>query len=171
MEKVSFGVAVGYVLSDSVTGFPSSEVALSGSVAYHVMNDADSPVSVTVQGGAGWSKPGDDPNDGTLLLFPLGVVIGGSTEAGSMMVTPWVMPRVEWTRSSPTGGTSSTDTDFGASAGVGFATEGGFGFGAALDWLLVDDGTGSNTSNLLISVGVNYVLYYTCNILFGRATG
>ncbi len=158
MEKISFGVAVGYVLSDTAAFLPSSEVSLSGAVGYHVINDADSPVSVTVQGGAGWSKPGDDPLDTTLLLFPLGVAIGGSTQAGSMMVRPWVMPRVQWTRSSPTGGTSSTDTDFGASGGVGFATEGGFGFGLAIDWLLQDDGTGSNASNFLFSLGVNYLL-------------
>lgn len=158
MEQVSFGVSAGLVLSDDVTGFPSSEIAFAARAAYHVINDSDSPANVSVQVGVGWAKPGDDPNDVTLLLIPVGVAISGSTEAGGMMVNPWVMPRVQFTRVSPSGGTSSTETDFGASAGVGFTTEGGFGFGVAVDLLITDDGLGGSNSEILFGVGVSYTL-------------
>ena len=158
MEKVSFGVSAGYILSDTAKGLASSEISVAGKVAYHVINDSDSPANVSVQVGVGWAKPGDDPNDVTLLLIPVGVAISGSTEAGGMMVNPWVMPRVQFTRVSPSGGTSSTETDFGASAGVGFTTEGGFGFGVAVDLLITDDGLGGSNSEILFGVGVSYTL-------------
>ena len=115
------------------------------------MNDDDSPATVSIQGGIGYIKFAE-----TVLNFPIGVAISGSTEAGSMMVRPWVMPRVQFTR---TGGTnSSTNTDFGASAGVGVFSEGGVGLSLSFDWLLVDDGTGSNTSNLGLGVVLVYQL-------------
>ena len=159
MEQVSFGVSAGLVLSDDVTGFPSSEIAFAARAAYHVINDSDSPLNVSVQGGAGWSKPGDDPNDLTLLLFPVGIAISGSTSAGSLTLTPWIMPRVQFTRVGESGGIpSNTDTDFGGSAGVGFATEGGFGFGVAGDILIVDDGLGGNDSVFLLAGYLTYTL-------------
>ncbi|MCH7855203.1 MAG: hypothetical protein IIB37_00500 [Gemmatimonadetes bacterium] len=159
MEQVSFGVSAGLVLSDDVTGFPSSEIAFAARAAYHVINDSDSPLNVSVQGGAGWSKPDDDPNDLTLLLFPVGIAISGSTSAGSLTLTPWIMPRVQFTRVGESGGIpSNTDTDFGGSAGVGFATEGGFGFGVAGDILIVDDGLGGNDSVFLLAGYLTYTL-------------
>ena len=147
MEMVSFGVAAGYVFS-GITGV-DNEVALSGRVAYHLPVGADGPVSLSLQTGIGWFNPG-----ASILNVPVGVAISGSTEAGSMTVRPWIMPRVQFTR---TGGTaSSTATDFGGSGGVSFTTEGGIGFGVALDLLLVDDGSGSNESRLGVSGGVSY---------------
>lgn len=158
-EQVSFGVSAGLVLSDDAAGLPSSEITFAVDVAYHVINDSDSPLTVSVQGGAGWSKPGDDPDDLTFLLFPVGIAISGSTEAGGMMVRPWIMPRVQFTRVGESGGTpSNTDTDFGGSAGVGFTTEGGFGFGVAGDILIVDDGLGGNDSVFLLAGYLTYRL-------------
>jgi len=149
MEKVSFGVFGAYAIDAG--GADASEATFGGSVAYHVMNDDDSPATVSIQGGIGYIKFAE-----TVLNFPIGVAISGSTEAGSMMVRPWVMPRVQFTR---VGGTnSSTDTDFGASAGVGVFSEGGVGLSLSFDWLLVDDGTGSNTSNLGLGVVLVYQL-------------
>ena len=149
MEKVSFGVFGSYVIDAG--GADASEATFGGSVAYHVMNDDDSPATVSIQGGIGYIKFAE-----TVWNFPISVAMSGSTEAGNMMVRPWVMPRVQFTRM---GGTnSSTETDFGASAGVGVFSEGGVGLSLSFDWLLVDDGTGSNTSNLGLGVVLVYQL-------------
>jgi hypothetical protein len=149
MEMVSFGINGGYLRS-GVTGV-DNEVALAGSVAYHL--PVDGPASVSIQSGIGWFNPFE-----SVLIFPFGVAISGSSEAGSATVSPWVMPRVQFTR---VGGTaSSTETDFGASGGVSVQTEGGFGFGVALDWLLQQDQLvpADNASSLGVGVYVFYAL-------------
>ncbi len=146
MEEVSFSVAGGYIL-DATGPDTDGEVTFSGALAYHL--PIESSVNVSLQTGIGYISILDE----TATNFPLGVAITGSSEAGSMMVTPWIMPRVHFQRF---GG--STDTDFGASGGVGFASEGGFGFGAAVDFLSVVDGAGGSNSVLGFSVGVNYRL-------------
>ena len=154
MEQVSFGISGGYVLS-GVTGV-DNEVSLAGRVAYHVTSDSDSPVSVSIQTGIGWINRAS-----SVLTVPVGVALQGSTEAGSMIVRPWVMPRIQFTRVGSVGTVeSSTETDFGASAGVGFASEGGFGFGVALDWLLEEDiaVATDNASSLGFSAYVSYTL-------------
>jgi hypothetical protein len=147
MEKVSFSIAGGYVLD--ARGADDGKTTFSGALAYHL--PLESSVNLSIQTGIGYISLAE-----TELNFPVGLAITGSTEAGSMMVTPWIMPRVHFTR---VGGTNSaTATDFGASGGIGFATEGGFGFGVAADLLLVDDGAGGSNSAFRISVGVNYAL-------------
>ena len=149
MEMVSFGASGGYLRS-GVTGV-DNEVTLAGSVAYHLPVDA--PVSVSIQSGIGWIKFAE-----TVLNFPVGVAISGSTEAGSATLSPWVMPRVQFTR---LGGTnSSTATDFGASAGVEVLTEGGFGIGLAFDLLIEQDilVATDNASRLGLGAYVFYAL-------------
>jgi hypothetical protein len=150
MEKVSFQISGGYVMSGL------DEVTLAGTIAYHLINDSDSPASVSIQTGIGWINLAS-----SALIVPVGVAIQGSTEAGSMMVRPWVMPRVQFTRVGAVGaGSSSTETDFGASAGVAFVSEGGFGFGVALDFLIEQDDlvAADNASSIGFGVYVAYVL-------------
>ncbi len=157
MEKVSFAVLGGYV----VDVLPDvSEISFGGQIAYNVVNDPDQPVGVGIQGGIEWMSVDNTPENVTLWNFPVGVSLSGSTEAGSMAVRPWVMPRVQWTRvgDGGSGAGSSTDTDFGASAGVSGTTEGGFGIGLSIDWLNTDDGTGSNASQWLFGALVFYAL-------------
>ena len=151
MERVSFGVAGGYVATDT------DELTLAGRVAVHLLNDEDQPVTVSVQTGLGWMSLDVGTESLTLLNIPVGVALSGSTSAGSATVRPWVMPRVQFTRAS-LGGTSNTNTDFGGSAGVGIVTEGGFGFGVSGDILIVDDGLGGNNSEFLFGAGVFYRL-------------
>jgi len=166
MEQVSFGVFGSYLLGQ---GAADNEAAFAGAVAYHLPVGADGPVGLSLQTGIGWIKLAE-----TVLNVPVGVVISGSTEAGSMTVTPWVMPRVQFTRVGGTarGGAgragaapegyalSSTETDFGVSGGVGFSTEGGFGFSLALDWLLEQDilVPADNASRIGFSAAVTYRL-------------
>ena len=151
METVSFAVAGAYVIDAG--GPDASELGLRGSVAYNVPMDGS--VAVGIQGGIEWMSP----DAGTALNFPLGVSISGATEAGSLILTPWVMPRVQFTRFSPTTGDSSTETDFGASGGISGVTEGGWGLGLSVDWVSVDDGSGTNSvSQLLFGAAVFYQL-------------
>lgn len=134
MEQVSFGVFGSFVLGggETIDSIPN-KFGLAGAVAYHLPLE-DLPVSLSVQVGAGWIK--DAITDETVLNFPIGVVVSGSTEAGSLMVRPWVMPRFQITRF---GTPSVTQKDFGASGGVAISSEGGWGLSLALDWLLEDD--------------------------------
>ena len=151
METVTFGVFGSYNLS-GVTGV-DDEVAFAGAVAYHLPVGDDGPVDVSVQTGIGWINPGE-----SILNFPVGVVISGSTTAGSLTVPLWIMPRVQFTR---VGGTNSnTETDFGASGGVSFYTEGGWGLGLTLDWLIEQDIAvpADNASRIGFSAGVSYRL-------------
>ena len=159
MEQVSFGISGGYVLS-GVDGV-DNEVTFAGRVAYHLPVGDDGPVNVSIQTGVGWISFSGTPDNLTVLSIPVGVAIAGSTEAGSMTVSPWVMPRIQFTRVGSVGTVdSSTETDFGASAGVGFASEGGFGFGVAIDWLIGEDIAvpADNASSIGFSAYVAYTL-------------
>ena len=150
-EMVSFGVFGSYLIGQ---GTADNKIGAAGAVAYHLPVGDDLPVTLSVQTGVGWINPGD-----AILNFPIGIVISGSTEAGSMMVSPWVMPRFQLTRSKFDGTTTTTEKDFGASGGISIASEGGVGVNLALDWLLVDDGSGSNSvSRLGFSAAVVYAL-------------
>ena len=76
MERVSFGVAGGYVATDT------DELTLAGQVGVHLLSDA--PVQITLQSGLGWMAMSADvglaaPIDFTLLNIPVGVAI--QTEA------------------------------------------------------------------------------------------
>lgn len=148
METVSFSVAGGYVL-DATGADTDGKTTFAGAIAYHL--PIDSSVNVSLQTGIGYISLTE-----TVLNFPVGIAISGNTEAGSMMVSPWIMPRVHFTR---VGGTNSaTATDYGGSAGIRFASEGGFGFGIAADVLMVDDGAGGTNSSIGFSAGFSYRL-------------
>ncbi len=151
---VSFGVAGTYVRE--AAGPDASEVGLRGSVAYNV--PMDGAVAVGIQGGIEWMSLDGTPDNTSLLNFPIGVSVQGSTEAGSLTIPLWVMPRVQFTRDS-TGGTSNTETDFGIAGGVSGVSEGGIGLALSIDWLYTDDGTGSNNvSQLLFGAAIIYQL-------------
>ena len=130
METVSFSVAGVYV--------NSSDIGLGGRLAYNGLAE-----NIGIQGGIEWKSP----DAGTQLNLPIGISFSGASES----VTYSVMPRVQFTRTSPTTGDSSTETDFGASAGIGFVTEGGVGLALSGDWV-------SGTSSILVGAAVYYQL-------------
>ena len=127
-ETVSYSVAGVYV--------NSSDIGLGGRLAYNGLAE-----NIGIQGGIEWKSP----DSGTELNLPIGISISGASES----VRYSVMPRVQFTRTSGT--TTTTETDFGVSAGIGFATEGGVGFGLSGDWV-------SGTSSILVGAGVYYAL-------------
>ncbi len=156
-EMVSFGVAGAYVI-DAGLADGTSEIALRGSVAYNVPMDGS--VDVGIQGGIEWMSVDGTPGSTTKLNFPLGVSIQGGTTAGSLAIPLWVMPRVQFLRSSMEGQSSDTNTDFGAAAGVGLVAENGLGLSLSIDWLYTDDRTGSDTdtSQWLFGAAIIYQL-------------
>ena len=127
-ETVSWQLAGAYV--------NSSDIAFRGTLAYNALAE-----NVGIQGGIEWKSP----DAGTQLNLPIGISFSGGSES----VTYSVMPRVQFTRTSGT--TTTTDTNFGASAGIGFVTEGGVGLGLSGDWV-------SGTSSILVGAAVYYQL-------------
>ena len=92
--------------------------------------------------------------------FPLGVVVSGAAESGSVTVPWWVMPRVNFLRTGDDGVlASSTATDFGASGGLGVAMENGWSLGVSGDFLIVEDPLSNDSvTRFLLSAGVSYTL-------------
>ena len=127
-ETVSYSVAGVYV--------NSSDIGLGGRLAYNGLSE-----NIGIQGGIEWKSP----DAGTQLNLPIGISISGASES----VRYSVMPRVQFTRTSGT--TTTTETDFGVSAGIGFATEGGVGLALSGDWV-------SGTSSILVGAAVYYQL-------------
>ena len=127
-ETVSYQLAGAYV--------NSSDIALKGTLAYNALSE-----NIGIQGGIEWKSP----DAGTQLNLPIGISISGASES----VRYSVMPRVQFTRTSGT--TTTTETDFGASAGIGFMTEGGVGLALSGDWV-------SGTSSILVGAAVYYQL-------------
>ena len=128
-ETVSYQLAGAYV--------NSSDIALRGTLAYNALAE-----NIGIQGGIEWKSP----DAGTQLNFPIGISFSGGSES----VTYSVMPRVQFTRTSASSATT-TETDFGASAGIAFVTEGGVGLGLSGDWV-------SGTSSILVGAAVYYQL-------------
>ena len=128
-ETVSYQLAGAYV--------NSSDIALKGTLAYNALAE-----NIGIQGGIEWKSP----DAGTQMNFPIGISFSGGSES----VTYSVLPRVQFTRTSASSATT-TDTDFGASAGIGFVTEGGVGLALSGDWV-------SGTSSILVGAAVYYQL-------------
>ena len=126
MERVSFMAMGGYVASDL------DELTLGANVAVHLLSDDSTPVQMSVQGGFGWVKF-DDPE--TVTSFPIGVAFQGRPSGNATTITPWVMPRLDIQHSSQF---SSTETNFGAAAGLSINSEGTAGVHLAIDWVHTD---------------------------------
>ena len=143
-DRVTVAVGVGWL-----NLAPDSEITFGGGVGVDVLDGA-ATTQVSVQAGVGYV--GMDPI--TSLRFPIGVAIKRRIETGSANVTPWVMPRLDISRTS--NGSSNTETNLGASGGVGITMPGGFGIHAALDFLRAS--VGGFTSDVWTGgIGAHYV--------------
>lgn len=130
-----------------VTGGASDEITAGGSIGFDIMQGESATIGL--QGGFGWMSP----DGGTLLRFPIGVAIKGAAQSPEALIVPWIMPRLNITRVSSDLFGSDTETDFGASAGVSFTFNGGFGVHTALDILL-----GTGAESWLFGMGGHYIL-------------
>jgi hypothetical protein len=133
-------------------GPASSDLSVGGTVNLKIFGGPLIPLSVTLQGGIGYSKPdtGLLPGRDTELRFPVGLGFALTIPNPVLALKPWIAPRVDIVRSSG-GGSSGTETNFGLSGGIELNLLNGFGLHAAYDRVFLD---GSDPS--IFGLGVHY---------------
>ena len=122
-------------------GAGDNDLSVGATLNYKVFGGPLIPLSVTLQGGVGYSKPdgGLLPGDESELRFPVGLGFALTIPNPVLAIQPWIAPRVDIVRLSG-GGLSNTETSFGLSAGVELNMLGGFGVHAAYDRVFIDGG-------------------------------
>jgi hypothetical protein len=118
-----------------------TDLTVGATLNYKVFGGPLIPLSVTLQGGIGYSKPdtGLLPGDETELRFPVGLGFALMIPNPALAIQPWLAPRVDIIRVS-SGELSDTETNFGLSGGVEFNLLSGFGMHAAYDRVFVSGG-------------------------------
>lgn len=118
-----------------------SELSVGGTLNYKIFGGPLIPLSVTLQGGIGYSKPegsflpgvGDSQVDE--FRFPVGVGLALTIPNPALAIRPWIAPRLDIVRVS-----SETESNFGIGAGLELNTLSGFGVHAAYDRVFLDGG-------------------------------
>ena len=158
----SFGVAVGrtgissrgtaLVAANWIDSAPDAEYSFAGIGAVGV-SVPSSPTQISVQAGIGYmSTAVPVVGDVTTWSIPIGVGLSQNIPGQSASFVIWGMPRVHMTRVSAAG-TSTTETDFGGSAGVVVNLASGLGLHTAIDILVLDP------DNLMtFGVGIHYMI-------------
>ena len=119
-----------------------SDLSVGASLNYKVFGGPLIPLSVTLQGGIGYSKPGTGFLPGqevTELRFPVGIGFALTIPNPALAIKPWIAPRIDIVRSSG-GGQSNTESNFGLGGGLELNLLGGFGVHAAYDRVFIDGG-------------------------------
>jgi hypothetical protein len=122
-------------------GPASSDVSVGATLNYKVFGGPLIPLSATLQGGIGYSKPdtGLLPGNDTELRFPVGLGLALTIPNPALAIRPWIAPRIDIIRTSG-GGTSNTETSFGLGGGLELNLLNGFGLHAAYDRVFTDGG-------------------------------
>ena len=130
-------------------GAGDSELSVGGILNYKVFGGPLIPLSVTLQGGIGYSKPdnglvpapppGSAGQEVTELRFPVGVGFALTIPNPALAIKPWIAPRIDIVRSSG-GGQSNTESNFGLGGGVELNLLSGLGVHAAYDRVFIDGG-------------------------------
>ncbi|HEU5304871.1 MAG TPA: hypothetical protein VFU40_09535 [Gemmatimonadales bacterium] len=119
-----------------------NELSVGGTLNYKMFGGPLIPLSVTLQGGIGYSKPdvgllpGGDVSE---LRFPVGLGFALTIPNPALAIKPWIAPRLDIVRVSG-GGSSDTDTNFGIGGGVELNLLSGLGVHAAYDRVFADGG-------------------------------
>jgi hypothetical protein len=135
----------------------SSATSFGGGVAVNVLKAPALPVTLALQAGAAYSSVSGDKT----LRVPLGAALAFKPKTPGATVTPWIGPRVDIMRFTPSGGTASTETHVGASAGLSVGLPTGLGFHVALDYTYVKGAGGFSSSDLspfYVGAGVHYAI-------------
>jgi hypothetical protein len=120
--------------------------SIGGTLNYKVFGGPLVPLTVTLQGGAGYAKQ----DDIKLYRFPVGLGLALTIPNPALAIKPWLAPRLDISRSSgPLG--SDTETDFGISGGVELNLLSGLGLHAAYDRVFSDAGDPS-----VFAAGLHY---------------
>jgi hypothetical protein len=122
-------------------GAGDNDLSVGATLNYKVFGGPLIPLSVTLQGGIGYSKPdtGILPGDESELRFPVGLGFALTIPNPALAIQPWIAPRVDIIRLSG-GGLSNTETNFGLGAGIEFNLLNGFGVHAAYDRVFANGG-------------------------------
>jgi hypothetical protein len=123
-------------------GPAGSDVSVGATLNYKLFGGPLVPLSVTLQGGIGYSKPDTGllpGNNATELHFPIGLGFGLTIPNPVLAIRPWIAPRVDIVHASVSG-TSDSKTNFGISAGLELNLLNGFGAQAAYDRVFLDGG-------------------------------
>jgi opacity protein-like surface antigen len=136
-------------------GPAGSDVSVGGTLDYKLIGGPLVPLSVTLQGGISYAKPGNGllpGQDVSAYHFPIGIGFALVIPNPVLAIQPWLAPRVDISYVKPDNGTSSTDTNFGLSGGLEFNLLNGFGIQAAYDRVFLSDGADPGT----FGVGAHY---------------
>jgi hypothetical protein len=123
-------------------GSGSSDVSVGATLNYKLFGGPLVPLSVTMQGGIGYSKPdtGFLPgSDVTALHFPVGVGFALTIPNPVLAIRPWIAPRLDIVHTSVSG-TSNTETNFGLGGGIELNLLTGLGVHAAYDRVFTGGG-------------------------------
>lgn len=143
--------------ADNPKGDAGSDVAVGGSLNYRLLGGPLVPLSVTLQAGASYSKPGENfvtaPGSGGPVLehdlyhFPIGIGFALVIPNPVLAIHPWLAPRVDIVHTKASG-ISDTQTNFGLSGGLEFNLLNGFGIQAAYDRVFAKDAADPGTFGL-----------------------
>ena len=135
-------------------GPAGSDLSVGGTLNYRLLGGPLVPLSVTLQAGVSYAKPGEGllpSNEVTAYHFPIGIGFALVIPNPVLAIRPWLAPRVD-IATTKVGGTSSTDTNFGLSGGLEFNLLNGFGIQAAYDRVFAKDVADPGT----FGVGAHY---------------
>ena len=128
------------------TALPAADVAVGGTLNYKLLGGPLVPLSVTLQAGVSYAKPGEDVvlpgrrivSELTSYHFPIGIGFALVIPNPVLSIQPWLAPRVDiaYTKA---GGASNTETNFGLSGGLELNLLNGFGIHAAYDRVFAKD--------------------------------
>jgi hypothetical protein len=118
-----------------------TDISVGATLNYKVFGGPLIPLSVTLQGGIGYSKPdtGLLPSDEDELRFPVGLGFALTIPNPALAIRPWIAPRVDIVYVSGSG-LSNTETNFGLGGGLELNLLNGFGLHAAYDRVFTDGG-------------------------------
>lgn len=114
------------------------------------------PITVNAQVGAGYAS-NIQGTGGKQLNVPVGLGIIANIPSPALSIKPWIAPRLQYMRFQ-NGGTTTTSSKFGLSAGVNLGLAGGLGIRVAYDTYKADV-SGTSFSPSTFSVGVGYNIH------------
>lgn len=157
--------------ADNPEGVGGTTVAVGGTLNYRMLGGPLVPLSVTLQAGASYSKPGEESVPAAasagfatvpvpvnqlalkhdLYHFPIGIGFALVIPNPVLAIHPWLAPRVDIVHVKASG-ISDTETNFGLSGGLELNLLNGFGIQAAYDRVFAKDAADPST----FGVGAHY---------------
>jgi hypothetical protein len=127
-----FGVT-GSVARFDPEGAGDQLTSVGGTLNYKIFGGPLVPLTVTLQGGAGYATQ----DDVSFYRFPVGLGLGLTIPNPALAIKPWLAPRLDVSRVS-TPLASDTETNFGISGGVELNLLSGLGLHASYDRVFAD---------------------------------